>query len=310
MSGEPTPQLDAAQQEQLAAYANAIQQQLQQQYDERLAQALATIQARTDAANVLTHPTGNMFYNPRPPVDPETFSGDSKSDPAKWLFSVDIYFEAANLDPAKYLRYAATLLRDGALIWWHSERNKGTAPTTYEGFKTELIKAFECSNPVKNARDRIADLKQTGPVLKYTSAFRNLCLEIPDMNEAEMLDRYVRGLKDRVRQELTIREPSTFNAAAAMAERYDRATFAVRVNTNTNTNSDRVAVSSRPTYASAATPMDLGAVQDAAAAKPAYTKLTPELRAQLIKEGKCLYCRKHGHMALSCPNKPPRNSPN
>jgi hypothetical protein len=53
MSGEPTPQLDAAQQELLAAYVNGIQQQLQQQYREQLAQAVAAIEARAEAANVM-----------------------------------------------------------------------------------------------------------------------------------------------------------------------------------------------------------------------------------------------------------------
>jgi hypothetical protein len=30
-------------------------------------------------------------------------------------------------------------------------------------------------------------------------------------------------------------------------------------------------------------------------------KLTPEMKQQLIKEGKCFFCRKPGHMALQCP---------
>src|SRR2546421_3337454 len=32
-----------------------------------------------------------------------------------------------------------------------------------------------------------------------------------------------------------------------------------------------------------------------------YTKLAPQLREQLIKEGKCLYCRETGHQVANCP---------
>src|ERR1700716_802251 len=35
-----------------------------------------------------------------------------------------------------------------------------------------------------------------------------------------------------------------------------------------------------------------------------FTKLTPEVRAQLLKEGKCLYCRETGHVVAQCPKKP------
>ena len=42
---------------------------------------------------------------------------------------------------------------------------------------------------------------------------------------------------------------------------------------------------------------------DATQTTPVRTKLTPELREQLQKEGKCFYCRKTGHMAYNCPEK-------
>src|SRR6266480_2190771 len=38
-----------------------------------------------------------------------------------------------------------------------------------------------------------------------------------------------------------------------------------------------------------------------------HPKLTPELRKQLIAEGKCLFCREKGHILSNCP-KHPQNS--
>ena len=61
------------------------------------------------------------------------------------------------------------------------------------------------------------------------------------------------------------------------------------------------------------TPMELGAVtntsrsnnsyQGSSSNKPSYDKLTPEQRQQLIKEGRCFYCRETGHRALDCPKR-------
>src|SRR5437762_13206394 len=35
-----------------------------------------------------------------------------------------------------------------------------------------------------------------------------------------------------------------------------------------------------------------------------HQKLTPELRKQLIAEGKCLFCREKGHILSNCPKRP------
>jgi len=35
-----------------------------------------------------------------------------------------------------------------------------------------------------------------------------------------------------------------------------------------------------------------------------FSKLTPEIRSQLLKEGKCLYCREKGHILTNCPKRP------
>lgn len=57
-------------------------------------------------------------------------------------------------------------------------------------------------------------------------------------------------------------------------------------------------------------PMELGAMTDSRAHPNGHggngqkrPKLTPALRQQLIKEGKCFYCCQAGHMAIDCPDK-------
>ena len=39
-------------------------------------------------------------------------------------------------------------------------------------------------------------------------------------------------------------------------------------------------------------------------------KLTPELKEELIKQGRCFYCRNPGHLAINCPTRPKQPAPN
>ena len=47
---------------------------------------------------------------------------------------------------------------------------------------------------------------------------------------------------------------------------------------------------------------------DNATGQPNFKKLTPEERAQLVKEGRCFRCRLQGHMACDCPKNSNRNA--
>ena len=40
-----------------------------------------------------------------------------------------------------------------------------------------------------------------------------------------------------------------------------------------------------------------------------HQKLTPELRKQLMAEGKCLFCREKGHILPNCPKRPQNMKP-
>jgi hypothetical protein len=71
-----------------------------------------------------------------------------------------------------------------------------------EGFKAALIKKFRPTNVLKTAQDNLAFLKQTENVEDYVDAFQNLALAIPDMNLAEALDRFERGLKPDIFEHL------------------------------------------------------------------------------------------------------------
>src|SRR5258708_16966127 len=73
--------------------------------------------------------------------------------------------------------------------------NGDASQITWQMFYDGLIAMFKPVNAKKVARDKLAVLKQTHSVVRYNSEFQQLCLQINDINEAEKLDKYIRGLK-------------------------------------------------------------------------------------------------------------------
>ena len=100
---------------------------------------------------------------------------------------------------------------------------------TWNQFYKGLVSMFKPVNAKKIARDKLAALKQTHSVAKYNYNISQLFLEIGDIHESEKLDRYVRGLKDKIRLEVELAEPTTLTQAMAKAQRVDGITYHSRM---------------------------------------------------------------------------------
>ena len=62
------------------------------------------------------------------------------------------------------------------------------------------------------ARESVAD---------FVYRFRATCLKVPDISEAEKMDRFVRALVQEIRLQVELRGPADFHEAAKFAERAD-----------------------------------------------------------------------------------------
>lgn len=284
---EPEPQnVMAFIQEQVAA----IQARLETEFTAQLNSQLQAAMAQQQAA--LHQQRARAI---KPPSNMENFSGKLGENPQEWAFTMDTSFNACQTPAHARLGFAATCLRDSARTWWRTRSADADAPTTWEGFKAELITAFQPINPVKVARDKLARLTQTNSVRLYASTFKSLALEIPGMTDDERKDRFIRGLKKNTQKEVELREPATFEEAVRIAERYDAISYRMH-------NFESVSGASSRGNPQGPVPMELGSISQSKSDKDKfkYEKLTPQLREQLEREGKCTYCRTAGHNIKEC----------
>ena len=261
----------------------------QLQATQRLLAELQSKQTQPPPTEKITAPT--LKLNNPPP-----FNGKTSLD--SWIFQVENFLKGhAGVTDQQAIIYASSLLEREASVWWRAqtldEENFKKLSSEWESFKLSITSYFRPANSKKQARDQLAALKQRTSVRAYATEFKRLLLEIGNVSKDESLDRFVRGLKFSVRKEVELREPVDLSQAISISERYDSISFALSRNWASANNENPRGGSS------VHTPMEINRVK--------IPKLTEELKAELIKEGKCFFCRKAGHMLRDCPIRPPKN---
>ena len=225
-------------------------------------------------------------------VEPPPIFHGNKAGPkiSMWLFHLRQYFETIGVhDEIMIVNYAASLLRDNAMVWWKchidlADRKLVPRISTWKEFYAAITAEFQPINTTKIARDRLAELRQRNSVQSYAFEFRNITAEIPGMTEDEKVDKFIRGLKEKTRQEVDIRDPKTLDEAIRIADRYDSISF----------QSHRRQLPRISTQRSSATPMELDNVN--MRRQQWETKKNEQ-------SGACFLCGKVGHYKHQCPSK-------
>ena len=73
---------------------------------------------------------------------------------------------------------------------------------TWWDFKFQLAQEFKVIDEERIARDRLAKLRQLTSVQEYIKEFRILKMKISDLSEAEEFDKFRRGLKTEILNEM------------------------------------------------------------------------------------------------------------
>ena len=220
------------------------------------------------------------------------------------------------------------------------EAAAGARVTSWAVFQQELKLNFCPTNTVKLARDRFSRLYQREGLRDYIREFRTITLDIPSMAEDEKLDKFVRGLRSSLRTEVAIREPDSLDKAIKLAENLDavlRGTGSVFRDAYRSRD-----FGSRPdSRRNSPSPMELGYAEYDPPTAPKKPQSQPQplqrstsapverlnymdgprrpnnnnsggwrianmsdgKKARLMREGRCLICEAHGHLARECPKR-------
>ena len=287
---------------------------------EQAAAATTSVPAPTMAAGVQAAQGASKIKLPTP----DKYDGSSQPRAAEnFLFRCEQHFLGMSIPADKQVLFAAGLLTGGAASWWRFTCMAHAGEESlydWDEFSEQLLARFRAVNSARHARDQLANLVQSGSVRTYASKMQELAMQIPDIGEGELKDRFIRGLKRRTQEQVVMQDPETFEKAVSLADRYDSLwgsanLFSDRMTRRTPSGSWATSARQPPLATnplpgrttnlggSGPTPMEIDALQRKS------TPLTHSERAHLTRTGGCFYCRQPGHMIADCPNKPPGKPP-
>ena len=210
-------------------------------------------------------------------------------------------------DPEQQLNYAKALLRDSALSWFklRLQDQQFADQLSMATLAQGLSDQFEVESPETSARAKLKTLRQTGSAQSYAKTFQDIILDIPGMAEADRVDKFVSGLKPSTQLKVLLEDPKSLQAAIKIAIFTDKVSWSLQCHSGNphigsrrgaNNGPARVNPFPRPRDPDV---MDVDSLEQ-------RSRLTPEERQQLFREGKCLYCRQAGHIKRNCPVRPQR----
>ncbi len=249
------------------------------------------------------------------PKQPEKYNGNRDFQVIdNWITSVDSYFALTNAQPPQIYYYLNTILTGEAAVWYRFHFQSINPETiTWENVKAMLKGYFVPPNHKRRLRDEWAYLRQTTTVSEYYARLTQLAMQLHEVDEERLVDKFVRGLKPKTRTEVELHDPQTLADASRIADRFDTIVYRKPIylpsrSPPTPYNND-----------SYGEPMQLDTLRfskesnlpdniqiDALKLKPNFTKLkklSEEERTHLRSIGACFKCRKTGHMARECADK-------
>ena len=229
------------------------------------------------------------------------FDGLATQNLSFWVKSAEEDFRILKYArDAEKVCYAGTLLEGDAKVWFLSLGAR--RPDTW-GVLVELLQdTFLIQDEQRALREQLHALRQVGPLAEYVSKFRRLYLQVQhQMDEESSIAYFTAGLQPATRQEVRYRSPPSLTEAIAVAQHFART---YELDLRPPVAATPAVAAARPTFARVAgAAINVVASASAPAGAAARPKLTPELREQLRREGKCFKCRAAGHMVSNCPER-------
>ena len=154
------------------------------------------------------------------------FDGHPDNCVILWLTQINAIFMARNVPIMQRFGFIMSGLSHTALQWYTtiyaSAADKSTLPFSgdWQIFQLEFRKAFSRPNRLFHLRKKLKNLKQQDDILDYVYKFRNLVIQIEDMAENDKIVYFIEGLKDRIRNKLSMEPPDNMETAVTLAVNY------------------------------------------------------------------------------------------
>ena len=150
------------------------------------------------------------------PKQPEKYNGKRDFQVIdNWITSVDSYFALTHAEPPDIYHYLNTT------VFSLAKPQHGFVLFTLEVVRTSIKAYFVPPNYTRRLRDEWAYLRQTTTVSDYYARLTQLAMQLGEVDEERLVDKFIRGLKPKTRTEVELRDPRTLEEASRIADRFD-----------------------------------------------------------------------------------------
>ena len=185
---------------------------------------------------------------------------------------------------------------------------------TWKEFKEEFLKSFGSADPAAEARAELQDFEQKGTISEYTSEFMRLGAR-SGLSDLDLLEKYRRGLKFRVKMALATKEYKTLrdlrDEALSLESNWRAMGIGAPARQGTNHYTPRGPAKDPNAMDVDATKVGGSGGQGGGSRPDTRTCFKCQKTGHVIKwcpENKCHNCDKSGHYARDCPS-PRREQP-
>ena len=148
------------------------------------------------------------------------FHGRPDNNIEEWIYTANRTLDLADYTDYEKVAVATNYLRDLA-AQDYMLHEKMTGKETWVEFISYMRKKYTPANQGQIIREKLKNLKQITSVKEYYVDFRKLVLQSTDMNDAEKLNSFIRGLKQSIRVHVNLQVPKTLEDAAEAATLYE-----------------------------------------------------------------------------------------
>jgi hypothetical protein len=127
------------------------------------------------------------------------------------------------LDDSQRVAVASSYLKESAFSWWENLcRQSHPATRNWMAFTIALRERFQPLAASRTARAQLHNLRQDSmSVAEYSNKFYSLIQLIPDMSEADQVENYIRGLRNKLAREVDLQDPKVLHAAMTIAQKME-----------------------------------------------------------------------------------------